>query len=58
MEEYLDYYDENGNYLGKETRVKVHAGGLWHKTIHCWLYDDSNTGACLNLLSGKRSNDN
>ena len=38
--EFLDYYDINGNYLGKETRDKVHAEGLWHKTVHCWLYDD------------------
>lgn len=38
--EYLDYYGINGNFLGKETRDKVHADGLWHKTIHCWLYDE------------------
>lgn len=37
--EYLDIYDENGNYLGKETREKVHKNALWHKTVHCWLYD-------------------
>lgn len=37
--EYLDIYDEDQNYLGKETRDKVHAEALWHKTVHCWLYD-------------------
>lgn len=37
--EYLDYYDENGNYLGFKPRDEVHKKGLWHKTIHCWLYD-------------------
>lgn len=36
--EYLDYYDENGNYLGFETREKVHTEGLWHNTVHNWLY--------------------
>ena len=36
--EYLDYYDENDNYLGFETREKVHREGLWHKTVHNWLY--------------------
>lgn len=36
--EYLDYYDEEGNYLGYETREKVHELGLWHKTVHNWLY--------------------
>lgn len=40
--EYLDIYDEQGNHLGKETRKVVHEQGLWHKTVHCWLYD--NTG--------------
>ena len=39
--EYLDYYDANGNFLGSETRDRVHGLGLWHKTVHCWLYDDA-----------------
>ena len=39
MIEYLDIYDENQNYLGKETRSYVHENALWHKTVHCWLYD-------------------
>lgn len=37
--EYLDYYDENGNYIGKEDRAIVHKDALWHNTVHCWLYD-------------------
>ncbi len=37
--EYLDIYDEEGNFLGKEDRRVVHQKGLWHKTVHCWLYD-------------------
>ena len=37
--EYLDIYDEFGNFIGTETRDKVHKDGLWHKTVHCWLYD-------------------
>ena len=40
MIEYLDIYDENENYLGKETRDNVHKNALWHKTVHCWLYDE------------------
>lgn len=39
--EYLDIYDEQQNPLGKETREKVHRDALWHKTVHCWLYDRS-----------------
>ncbi len=38
--EYLDYYDENDNYLGFETREVVHRDGLWHKTVHNWLYTE------------------
>lgn len=37
--EYLDIYDENQNYLGKEERSIVHKDALWHNTVHCWLYD-------------------
>lgn len=37
--EYLDIYDENENYIGKEEREIVHRDALWHKTVHCWLYD-------------------
>lgn len=38
--EYLDIYDENKNHIGKEDRKIVHEKGLWHKTIHCWLFDN------------------
>lgn len=38
--EYLDIYDENKNYLGKEERGIVHKDALWHNTVHCWLYDE------------------
>lgn len=37
--EYLDIYDEQGTFLGTEERGVVHTKGLWHKTVHCWLYD-------------------
>jgi len=39
MKEYLDYYDEKGNYLGYKTREEIHKDGLWHNTVHAWLYD-------------------
>lgn len=38
--EYLDIYDEYMNKIGKNTRDAVHQQGLWHKTVHCWMYDD------------------
>lgn len=37
--EILDIYDEKGKYIGTEDRNIVHQKGLWHKTVHCWLYD-------------------
>ena len=39
--EYLDIYDEYMNKIGQETRDTVHQKGLWHKTVHCWMYDDN-----------------
>lgn len=38
--EKLDIYDECMNKIGSENRDVVHAKGMWHKTIHCWMYDD------------------
>lgn len=37
--ELLDIYDKYGNYIGTEDRKVVHEKGLYHKTVHCWLYD-------------------
>ena len=37
--ENLDIYDENMLPIGVENRTVVHQKGLWHKTVHCWLYD-------------------
>ena len=37
--ELLDIYNENGEFIGTEDRKIVHEKGLWHKTVHCWLYD-------------------
>ena len=39
--EKLDIYDEYMNFVGSENRDIVHQKGLWHKTVHCWLYDKS-----------------
>ena len=38
--ENLDIYDEYMNKIGMESRQTVHERGLWHKTVHCWMYDD------------------
>jgi len=39
--EKLDIYDEYMNKIGTENRDIVHQQGLWHKTVHCWMYDDA-----------------
>ncbi|MFC4811160.1 NUDIX hydrolase [Paenibacillus sp. GCM10023250] len=36
-EERFDIYDERGAHLGTAPRSEVHARGLWHRSIHCWL---------------------
>ena len=38
--ENLDIYDEYMNKIGTKNRDEVHENGLWHKTIHCWMYDE------------------
>ena len=38
--ERLDIYDDNMNFIGVKDIDTVHSIGLWHKTVHCWLYDD------------------
>jgi isopentenyldiphosphate isomerase len=37
MAEIFDVYDEKGNWTGTAERGEVHAKGLWHHTVHCWL---------------------
>lgn len=38
--ELLDVYNENHELIGTYSRDEVHAKGMWHNTIHCWLYDN------------------
>lgn len=37
MEEVLDIYDENWNYIGTASRSEVHEKGLFHQVVHCWV---------------------
>jgi hypothetical protein len=39
MEEYLDVFDENNQPTGVVLpRRQVHAEGLWHRTVHIYLF--------------------
>lgn len=37
MAELLDVYNANREHMGVADRNVVHAFGLWHKTVHCWI---------------------
>lgn len=40
MEERIDILDELGQKTGaSRTRSEVHRLGLWHRTVHIWLFD-------------------
>jgi 8-oxo-dGTP diphosphatase len=40
--EYFEIYDDNGNQTGRiELRSRVHSNGLWHRTVHIWIYKDN-----------------
>ena len=51
MEEYIDILNARGEPLNYSTsRIEVHAKGLWHRTVHIWVFDLSG-----NILFQKRS---
>ena len=37
-EEYIDIYNENMEPIGSSMKKDAHRLGLWHKSIHCWLF--------------------
>ena len=39
--EYIDIFDADYNYLGKEEKNEAHRKGLWHQTFHCWIIKDN-----------------
>ena len=40
MEEQIDILNELGQKTGESrTRNEVHRLGLWHRTVHIWLFD-------------------
>ncbi|WP_158633894.1 NUDIX hydrolase [Radiobacillus deserti] len=37
MDEKLDVWTEDGQFIKVEDRETVHLEGLWHQTFHCWI---------------------
>ena len=53
-EEYLDLVDENGELTGeRELRSVCHAKGLWHRSVHIYLFRKIN--GTIELLTHLRS---
>ena len=50
MEEFVDVFDENGNYLKSCSRKEVHKNGLWHKASGVIILNSNNQ-----ILLQKRS---
>ena len=48
LEEYFDLLDDNGNPTGKTvSRSDAHAQGLWHRTVHIYIFRKSKNGVEL-----------
>ena len=41
-EEFVDIYDDDMKRIGSAVKKDVHKLGLWHKSIHCWLFKREN----------------
>lgn len=42
MVEFIDIFDADFNYIGKEEKNEAHKQGLWHQTFHCWIIGENN----------------
>lgn len=54
-QEMIDIYNENMQKIGTELRETVHAQGLWHKTIQCWIVRHIGSGYVLFQRRGRNS---
>jgi isopentenyldiphosphate isomerase len=52
MEEQIDIFNANYEYIGIDTRSNAHKKGLWHHCFHCWIVRPNN-----NLLIQLRGKD-
>ena len=52
--EFIDIFDADYNYIGKEEKNEAHRKGFWHQTFHCWIID-SNGRLIVQLRSKDKS---
>lgn len=52
-DEKIDVYDENLKSLGTMLRSDAHGQGVWHRTIHCWIYRGGEPGYVLFQKRGR-----
>ena len=41
VQEIIDQFDEQGNYVGTINKKIAHQKGLWHKAVHVWIVNDN-----------------
>lgn len=56
-DEILDIVDENGHIQGAAARAEVHAMGLWHRTVHIWVFAPAIAGGSVLLQKRSRTKD-
>ena len=59
VDELIDIYDENMNFLGQAPIRQAHTEGLWHKSIHCWIIrhaEDNDDKVWLQIRSKNKFN--
>lgn len=40
-DEMIDIFNEHGDRLGVRPRLEAHSQGLWHRGVHCFLFNSS-----------------
>ena len=54
-EELIDIYDESMKKVGQIMKKEAHRQGLWHKSIHCWLFQKSKVDGKVYVIVQKRA---
>ncbi|MCP4355577.1 MAG: NUDIX domain-containing protein [Proteobacteria bacterium] len=52
--EMVDIFDDNYNHIGTADKDEAHNKGLWHRSFHCWIIQESGK-ILLQLMSKDKS---